>query len=95
LCFTCAFISRLLNKPIKNNIAITGEIELTGKITKIGGLQFKLSGAKKAGINIVYIPSDNINDYNEVINNDPLLIDNNFNVILISHLDDVINKILI
>ena len=45
--FTSAFISLILQKPIKNTIGMTGEIELTGRITKIGGLDFKLNGAKK------------------------------------------------
>ena len=35
--FTTAFVSRILNKKIRHDIAMTGEIELTGKITKIGG----------------------------------------------------------
>jgi ATP-dependent Lon protease len=57
--FTSAFISRILNKPIKNYVAMTGEIELTGKITKIGGLNFKLFGAKKAGVKLVFVPKEN------------------------------------
>ena len=41
---------------------MTGEIELTGKITKIGGLEFKLNGAKKAGVKTVYVPKENEKD---------------------------------
>jgi endopeptidase La len=67
--FTCAFISRILNIPIKNSIAITGEIELTGKVTKIGGLVYKLIGAKKAGVNIVFIPKENNDDLIEIKEN--------------------------
>ena len=92
--FTCAFISRILNKTIYNNIAITGEIELTGKITKIGGLDFKLLGAKKAGVKIVYIPLENKDDLDEFIFKNPLFINEDFSVILIDYLDDVINKII-
>jgi len=92
--FTCAFISRILNKPIKNDIAMTGEIELTGKITKIGGLIFKLFGAKKAGVKIVYIPKENNNDLIEIINKNPLLIDDNFQVKLVDFIDDVVFLIL-
>jgi len=53
--FTLAFISIILNKKINNEIGITGEIELTGKITKIGGLISKLQGAKLAGIKKVLV----------------------------------------
>ena len=93
--FTCAFISRILNKPIKSNIAMTGEIELTGKISKIGGLEFKLQGAKKAGVNLVYVPIENKKDINEIKKKYVNLIDDNFNVKLVSHINDIINEILI
>jgi ATP-dependent Lon protease len=92
--FTCAFISRILNKPINNEIGITGEIELTGKITKIGGLNFKLIGAKKAGIKIVYIPKENKEDLDEIIEKDTKLIDDNFKVYPVEYLSEFINEIL-
>ena len=93
--FTCAFISRILNKPIKHNIAMTGEIELTGKISKIGGLEFKLQGAKKAGVNIVYVPMENKKDIDEIKKKYVNLIDDNFNIILVNHINEIINDILI
>jgi endopeptidase La len=93
--FTCAFISRILNKPIKNNIAMTGEIELTGKISKIGGLEFKLQGAKKAGVILVYVPIENKKDIEEIKKKYINLIDNNFNVKYVNHINEIINEILI
>ena len=92
--FTCAFISRILNKTIKNNIAMTGEIELTGKISKIGGLEFKLQGAKKAGVNIVYVPMENKKDIDDIKKKYVNLIDDNFKVILVNHINEIINEIL-
>ena len=64
--FTLAFISILLNKEIDNETGITGEIELTGKITKIGGLISKLQGAKLAGIKRVLISNENEDDIKEI-----------------------------
>lgn len=93
--FTCAFISRILNRMIRNDIAMTGEIELTGAVSKIGGLEFKLQGAKKAGIKTVYVPVDNMKDIDEIKEKYKNLIDSTFNVILIKHVNDVINEILI
>jgi ATP-dependent Lon protease len=93
--FTCAFISRILNRPIKNNIAMTGEIDLTGKISKIGGLEFKLQGAKKAGVNLVYVPLENKKDVEDIKKKYINLIDNNFNVIYVNKINDIINNILI
>ena len=92
--FTSAFISRILNKPIKNNIAITGEIELTGKITKIGGLSYKLFGAKKAGVNIVYVPKENEKEIEEIINKNPLLVNEDFKVLFFDFIDDIIDEIM-
>ena len=95
LAFTCAFISRILNKPINNTIGMTGEIELTGRITKIGGLNFKLIGAKKAGIIQVYIPLENINDLEEIKEKYPQLINDNFKVDTVEYIEEIIDKILV
>ena len=73
---------------------MTGEIELTGKISKIGGLEFKLQGAKKAGVNIVYVPIENKKDIDEIKKKYTNLFDNNFKVILVNHINDIINDIL-
>jgi len=93
--FTCAFISRILNKPINNYIGLTGEIELTGKITKIGGLNFKLIGAKKAGIKIVFVPKENEEDIKEIIEKHKNIIDLNFQVFCVDYISDIIDKIFI
>jgi endopeptidase La len=93
--FTCAFISRILNKPIKNNIAMTGEIELTGKISKIGGLEFKLQGAKKAGVILVFVPNENKKDIDEIKKKYINLIDDNFVVKYANHINEIINEILV
>jgi endopeptidase La len=91
--FTCAFISRIINKPIPNDIAMTGEIDLTGKISKIGGLEYKLQGAKKAGVKKVYIPFENLKDLNNIKKKYINLIDDTFQVICINNLTEVCNNI--
>lgn len=93
--FTCAFISRILNRPIKNDIAMTGEIELTGKISKIGGLEFKLQGAKKAGIKTVYVPYENKKDVEEIKTKYKNLIDDSFMVKTVIDINEIINEILL
>jgi ATP-dependent Lon protease len=91
--FTCAFISRILNKKIRNDIAMTGEIELTGKITKIGGLDFKLIGAKKAGVKLVFVPKENEKDMDEIKIKFPKLLDDNFKFQLFDYVDEIIDII--
>ena len=93
--FTCAFISRILNKPIKNNIAMTGEIDLMGNVTKIGGLEFKLQGAKKAGVKTVYVSHENEDDINKIKKKYKKLINNDFKVITVKNISDYIDDILL
>jgi ATP-dependent Lon protease len=54
-----AIYSYLMKVPIKYDVCMTGEIDLKGKITKIGGLEAKLKGAKKAGAKLALIPKEN------------------------------------
>ena len=93
--FTSAFISRILSKPIRNDIAMTGEVELTGKITKIGGLNFKLSGAKKAGVKLVFVPKENEKDIDEIKVKYPNLIKDDFKVKYFDNVEEIIDEILI
>ena len=62
LCITTAIISRITNIPIRNEIAMTGEINLLGQAQEIGGLHSKLMGAYNSGIKKVLIPKDNEKD---------------------------------
>ncbi len=70
-------------------MAITEEIELTGKVTKIGGLQYKLPGAKRAGVKLVLISSENKDDVEILKKEYSDLIDRNFRVEFVENLKDV------
>jgi len=59
---TIAIYSLLTNKKINNTIALTGEIDVMGNISAIGGLYLKLTGAKKAGIKLALYPEENEED---------------------------------
>jgi ATP-dependent Lon protease len=56
---TIALISAATNRPVRGDIAMTGEITLRGNVLPIGGLNEKLLAAKHAGITTVLIPRDN------------------------------------
>ena len=60
---TLAIYSTLTNKKIKNNIAITGEICLQGKITAIGGLDLKILGGINAGVDTFLFPKENEKEF--------------------------------
>ena len=59
---TVCIISALLNKPVRQDIAVTGEISLRGKIKPVGGIFEKIYGARRKGIKQVLVPYDNRND---------------------------------
>lgn len=59
---TICIISALLNKPIRQDIAITGEISLRGKIKPVGGIFEKVYGARRKGIKLVVVPKDNLKE---------------------------------
>ena len=90
---TTAIYSLLTEKPIKNNIGITGEINLNGEITAIGGLEFKIDGGIKAGITTFLYPKSNNRDFNEWKKKNN--IDNNITFIEISNINDVFKHVFI
>ncbi len=61
-----ALYSLALNKPVRNDIAMTGELTLTGKVLPIGGVREKIIAAKRVGINEIILPKDNERDFNEL-----------------------------
>jgi ATP-dependent Lon protease len=67
IAITTAILSRLCGVAVRNNIAMTGEIDLYGNVHQIGGLDAKLEGAIKAGVDTVLIPHDNLEDYEKII----------------------------
>jgi ATP-dependent Lon protease len=91
-----AIYSLLTNTPVKNDYALTGEIDLNGNATAIGGLYSKLEGAKLAGVKLVLIPLENKQDL-EFIRNDKknTIEDSTFKVKFVSHIKEVLDVMLI
>jgi len=61
-----AMLSAVLEKPVRADVAMTGEITLRGRVLPIGGLKEKLLAAKSAGINMVIVPKKNKRDVEEL-----------------------------
>ena len=92
---TLAIISQLVQIPIKNTVAMTGEIDLNGNVKQIGGLVSKLTGAKKAGVKLALIPKDNLDDLKKMRKDDLSPEDDNFKVELVSDISQVLSKALV
>jgi ATP-dependent Lon protease len=61
-----AMISALSGRPARHDVAMTGEITLSGRVLPIGGLKEKVLGAVRAGITHVVIPKDNASDLDDL-----------------------------
>lgn len=63
---TTALMSLALNRPVSSNIAMTGELTVTGKVLKIGGLKEKTIAAKRSKVDTILFPKDNQADWDEL-----------------------------
>ena len=86
-----AIVSCLTDIPIDHEIAMTGEVNLRGKVTEIGGLKEKLLGAMRGGIKKVLIPEDNVKDLEEI----PKNILKELEIISVKTIDEVLTHALL
>jgi ATP-dependent Lon protease len=63
---TTALASLISNRPVRNDVAMTGEVTLTGQVLPIGGLKEKSLAAQRAGIKQVIVPDRNAGDVDEI-----------------------------
>ena len=61
-----AVISLATGVPVRQNLAMTGEISLRGKILAVGGIKEKVIAAKRAGVDTVILPADNRKDFDDL-----------------------------
>jgi ATP-dependent Lon protease len=61
-----ALLSLAKNRKLNRDIAMTGELTLTGRVLPVGGIREKVIAAKRAGVKELIIPSDNERDYIEM-----------------------------
>jgi ATP-dependent Lon protease len=86
-----ALASLMTQRPTKSNVAMTGEITLRGQVLPVGGIKDKILAAHRLGADTVIIPKKNENDLEDV----PDEVREAITVILVDHLDDVLEAALI
>ena len=85
-----SIVSIFTEIPVKKDIAMTGEITLSGSVLPIGGLKEKLLAALRAGVKTVIIPKENYKDMQEM----PKEVSENMNTIFVESFDEVIEHAL-
>jgi ATP-dependent Lon protease len=86
-----ALVSALCKVPVRNDLAMTGEITLRGRVMPIGGLKEKVLAAHRGGIKMVLIPKENEKDIEEI----PAPILKGVTLMMVEHMDDVLKHALV
>ena len=88
---TTAIYSALKNKPVRSDVAMTGEITLRGNVLAIGGLKEKSISAHRSGIKKIIIPKDNAKDIDDI----PESVRDELEIVLADHIDIVLEHALV
>ena len=86
-----AIVSTLTNIPILNDVAMTGEITLRGRVLPIGGLKEKLLAAIRGGIKTVIIPKENEKDLSDIDEEELISV---LNIVFVENAEDVLKHAL-
>lgn len=87
---TTAIYSAFTQKPVRDDVAMTGEVTLTGNVLPIGGLKEKSISAHRSGIHTIIIPKDNAKDIDDI----PESVRNDLTIITADHIDTVLENAL-
>ena len=88
---TTALVSAITNRPVRKDIAMTGEVTLRGHVLPIGGLREKSLAAHRVGIHTILIPEKNVRDLEEV----PELVKKEITFIPVKRVNDVLKETLV
>jgi ATP-dependent Lon protease len=86
-----ALVSALRRVPVRNDLAMTGEITLRGRVLPIGGLKEKVLAAHRAGIKTILIPKENEKDIEEI----PQQVLKAITLVKVEHMDGVLRHALV
>ena len=86
-----SLVSALTRRPVRRDVAMTGEITLRGRVLPIGGLKEKLLAAHRGGIRKVVIPSENEKDLKDI----PKVVTRQMEIVPVEHMDEVLGHALV
>jgi len=86
-----ALVSILTRRPVRRDIAMTGELTLRGRVLPIGGLKEKILAAHRGGIKKIVIPKENQKDLRDI----PAEIAKHLEIVAVEHMDEVLPHALV
>jgi ATP-dependent Lon protease len=86
-----SLVSALTRRPVRRDVAMTGEITLRGRVLPIGGLKEKLLAAHRGGIRKVLIPKENEKDLKDI----PKVVTRQMEILPVEHMDEVLGHALV
>jgi ATP-dependent Lon protease len=86
-----ALVSALTKRPVRRDVAMTGEITLRGKVLPIGGVKEKLLAAHRIGVTTIILPRENEKDLADI----PKNVIEAMTVVLVEHIDEVLKIALV
>jgi ATP-dependent Lon protease len=86
-----AMVSALTNRPVRSDVAMTGEITLRGRVLPVGGIKEKVLAAHRAGIKVMILPAENKKDLEEI----PESVQKRMDFRLVEHMDEVLKIALV
>ena len=86
-----SLVSALTKRPVRRDVAMTGEITLRGRVLPIGGLKEKILAAHRGGIKKIIIPKDNEKDLRDI----PTSISKQLEFVRVEHMDEVLPHALV
>lgn len=86
-----AMVSALTGTPVHNDIAMTGEITLRGRVLPVGGIKEKVLAAHRIGIKTIIMPKENQRDIDDI----PANVKRHLEFILVEHMDEVLDRALV
>src|SRR5439155_26720762 len=86
-----AIISALTLRPIRRDVAMTGEVTLRGKVLPVGGIRDKVLAAHRAGARTVILPRENERDIEEI----PAEVRKDLEIVFVDNVDQVLKRALV
>jgi ATP-dependent Lon protease len=86
-----AVVSALTSRPVRSDVAMTGEITLRGRVLPVGGIKEKVLAAHRVGIKTIIMPKENKRDIDEI----PANVKRNLEFVLVEHMDEVLKTALV